>query len=90
MYLDNCHVICSDEGLLVGQLHQAGYTYIGIGALVCQGAEIGVSVDSRGRNVPVYRGLSIVGGEGVTLEGTGIRVGVGGSMNIRDIRIWVQ
>ncbi len=91
MYLDNCHIICGEQGLLVGQVHETGHTYIGIGHFTCQGAEIGVDVDSRGAGPPVPRGISIIGGEGVVLEGTGIRIAVGaGAMTIRDLKVWVQ
>lgn len=91
MYLDNCHVICDQQGLLVGQLHDTRHTYIGIGKFTCHGAEIGVDVDSRGAGPPVPRRISMTGGEGVVLEGTGIRIAVGaGEMTIRDLKVWVR
>jgi len=89
MYLDNCHIICDKQGLFVGQVHDTGHTYIGIGHLICKGAEIGIDVDSQGDNRPIFSGFSIIGGEGIVLNGTGIRIAVGaGTMNVGDIRIW--
>lgn len=91
MYLDGCHIVCDESGLLIGQLCESGYAYLGIGRLSCRGAEVGVSVDTRGNGIPTFRGLSIVGGEGVSLDGTGIRVGFGApSMNIGDISVWAR
>jgi hypothetical protein len=91
MYLDNCHIVCGKQGLLVGQIHESGHTYIGIGGLTCKGAEIGIDVDTRSADRPIYSGLSIIGGEGIVLNGTGIRIAVGaGIMTIGDIKIWVQ
>lgn len=90
MYLENCHVMCNRDGLLVGRANGQRYTYIGIGNLGCQGAEVGVDVDSRNSGI-VPRGISIIGGEGVTLDGTGIRIAVGaGHMTIGNLRVWVQ
>lgn len=89
MYLENCHLHCDDFGLLLGQNFGNGFVYFGIGRFSCKGAQIGVSIDSRGKSITKYPGLSIVGGEGISLEGTGIRLGIGaGSMNPGDIRIW--
>ncbi|MEF8770965.1 hypothetical protein [Candidatus Accumulibacter contiguus] len=91
MYLDNCHIVCGDQGIWVGQVYETGYTYIGIGKLRCQGAEIGVDVDSRGVGPPAVRGVNMTGGEGVVLDGTGIRIAVGAvAMNIGDLEVWVQ
>ena len=90
MYLESCHVMCNRDGLLVGQVNGQRYAYIGIGNFDCQGAEVGVDVDSRDAGV-VPRGISMVGGEGVNLDGTGIRIAVGaGAMTIANLRVWVQ
>lgn len=90
MYLENSHVVCNKEGLLVGQVSGKRYAYIGIGNLGCKGAEVAVDVDSRNAGV-VPRGISIVGGEGIVLNGTGIRLAVGaGAMTTANLRIWTQ
>lgn len=90
MYLDNCHVICNDDALFVGQVHGGRYTYIGLGRIACKGVQIAVDVNSL-IGPPVLQGLRIAGDEGVIIEGTGIRVGVGAQcMNVRDLRVWVR
>ncbi|MBI3716478.1 MAG: hypothetical protein HY255_10835, partial [Betaproteobacteria bacterium] len=81
MYLENCRVYCGKKGLVVGQFRAGNYTYLELENIDCKGAEIGIDIDSVGADAPRFRGLSIVGGEGIRLEGTGIRIGVGaGSM----------
>lgn len=91
MYLENCHIICNSEGLFVGRVHGGQYAYLGIGNLACKGAEVGIDVDSRCSSEPIPHGISIVGGEGVALEGTGIRVAVGAPiMTISDLKVWAK
>lgn len=88
MYKDNCHLLCKDGELLVGQIHESGRTYIGLKNFQCQGAEAGVCVDSREGKAPKLVGIRMVGGEGILLDGTGIRVGVGaGQMCIGQLKI---
>lgn len=90
MYKDNCHIICDAQQLLVGQVHGPRNTYIGLGSFSCRGAAVGVSVDSRTQATHVPKGISIVGGEGIFIDGTGIKVAVGaGSMLIAQMRVWV-
>ena len=89
MYKDNCHLMCDDKQILIGQLHNSSSTYFGLGNFECRGADVGISVDSRAISVPRMDGLRIVGGEGIFLDSTGIQVGVGaGQMLMRDIRVW--
>lgn len=90
MYKDNCHIVCDDQHLLVGQVHASRSTYVGLGNLSCGGAQVGVSVDSRSQAAPIPRGISIVGGQGISIDGTGINVAVGASsMLIAQMRVWV-
>ena len=92
MYVENCHVTCDDSGLRVGRVHGTGYAYIGVGGFTSQGAEVGVEVDARDVDVggpPIVQSIQIVGGEGITLVGAGIRLGVGsGAMTVRDLKVW--
>lgn len=91
MYLDNCRIACSERGILVAYAHDEYVTSIGIGRFACHGASIGVDVESRGAAPPIFRGINIVGGKGVFVEGTGIRIGVDAeSMTIRDLSVWTQ
>lgn len=89
MYKDNCHLVASDDELCVGQLHNQGQTYIGLGGFRCVGSTTAIEVDSRAGLVPSPTGLRMIGGEGILLDGTGIRVGVGaGQMTIGRLRLW--
>ena len=91
MYFDNCHVMCGEDGLMVGRVHGEKYAYVGLGNFTCQHAEIGVDVDGRGKGPPIPKGISIIGGDGVVLEGTGIRVGVNsGQMTVVNLKMWVR
>jgi hypothetical protein len=53
---------------------------MGIEKMECFGAEVAVQVDTKRYPSPEYRELSIVGGEGIDLVGTGVRLGVGNAM----------
>jgi len=91
MYRDNCHIICDETQTLIGQTHQSGMTYIGLSNFVCKGGEVGISVDSSSGISPILTGIRMIGGEGILLEGTGIKVGVGASvMLISKMKIWEQ
>lgn len=90
MYLDNCHIMVNKDGLIVGVRKDHKYVYLGIGGMNCSGASVAVEVDSRGEWGP-WQGLNIVGGQGVHILGTGIRIGQGApSMTVHDIKIWGQ
>lgn len=89
MYKDNCHIVCDQTKTLVGQKHGEETTYVGLSKFVCRGGEVGISVDSRSGAPPRLKGIRMAGGEGVILEGTGIKVGKGaGSMQIAQIQVW--
>ena len=91
MYKDNCHIVCDETQTLIGQVHGSSNSYIGLNNFVCRGGEAGISVDSRSGAPPRLTGIRIVGGEGILLDGTGIKVGVGaGSMLIAQMRVWAQ
>lgn len=90
MYINNCHIVCDEKQLLVGQTFGSKGAYIGLGNFTCSGAIAGISVDSRTRTTPIPTGISIAGGQGVSIDGTGISVGVGaGSMLIAEMKVWV-
>lgn len=91
MCLENCHIVCDEKGLLVGQIHEGDSTYIGMGDFTCQGAEIGVDVDAQSGCRPCPTDISLVGGGGLVLGGTGIRIAVGaGSMVVSNLAVWVK
>jgi len=89
MYKDNCHLIASDEELCIGQVHDQAHTYIGLAGFRCAGSATAIAVDSRASLAPAPTRLRMIGGEGIMLDGTGIRVGVGaGQMVIGRLRLW--
>jgi hypothetical protein len=89
MYKDNCHIVCKDGELLVGQIKNFEATYIALGSFQCRDAEVGVCVDSR-HGEPVHPiGLRMIGGQGVSFDGTGIQIGVGAAqMHVGQVRLW--
>jgi uncharacterized membrane protein len=88
MRIGQSHLILTKDELKVGRITPNAEYYIGIGRLECLGADVGVSVDSINTPHPCYTGLTIIGGEGIDLKGTGIKLGVGsGSMCIKELCI---
>ncbi|EIC21148.1 hypothetical protein [Thiorhodovibrio frisius] len=90
MYKDSCHLLADDSELCIGQIHKETQTYIGLSSFQCMGSRTAIAVDSRTIGKPVLTGLQMIGGQGIILDGTGIRVGVGaGSMTIGRLRLWL-
>ena len=90
MYLGNCHVICNGEGLMVGRVYAGRYAYVGMSNFSCTGAKVGIDVDGRSAMPPIVRSITMTGGEGVALQGAGIRIGMGAPvMLIANIKLWV-
>lgn len=91
MYKDNCHIICDEKRVLVGQLVGKEWTYIGLSNFECEGACVAISVDSTTGDVPKLKGIRMAGGSGILLEGTGITIGVGaGRMTIDQLKVWTS
>lgn len=89
MYKDNCRVICKDGKLIVSQIHEEIETSIHLKNFECTGANVGIDVDSYKNKRPDPTGLSMIGGQGISLDGTGIRIGVkAGQMHIDKLEIW--
>ena len=88
MRIGQCHLVLKEDALAVGRIKPDAEYYIGIESLECLGADIGVCVDSENTPCPQFTGFSIIGGEGINLQGTGIKLAVGSaSMSIKGIRI---
>jgi len=88
MRIGQSHLILKKNILKVGRLTSNHEYYIGVEALECFGADIGVSVDSKNFPDPQYKGFSMVGGSGIELQGTGIKLAIGsGRILIRGICI---
>ena len=76
------------ESLEVGRAESEAEYSVGLERFECDGANIGVKVDSTKINEPTITGLSMIGGKGLALEGTGIQLGIGASrMNILGLSI---
>ncbi len=88
MRVGNSHLVLRNNLLSVGRIAADVEYYVGIERLECTGAEVGVSVDEDGIAIPRMEGLTIVGGEGIELKGTGIKLAIGaGSSTIRGLVI---
>jgi len=88
MRFGEAHIVCDAEALLVGRVSENGNKYIGIGRIEAINADAAVSVNTSNAKVE-FRGVSIIGGEGVELQGAGIRIGYGSpSMTVRDLQVW--
>lgn len=91
MLKDNCRIICNNDQLMVGQTVKGVEAFIGIGNFICMMPKVAISVDSRSNVTPRITAVKLVGGEGIFLEGTGIRLGVGSiSMGVSDLMVWEQ
>lgn len=89
MRVGQSHLVLSEDFFAVGRVLPNAAYYIGIDRLEAQGADIGVLVDCEKVSPQFSRShFSIVGGEGIDLAGTGIKVAVGaGGMHVKGLRI---
>lgn len=65
--------------LEVGRVEADAEYIVGLERFECDGADVGVIVDSVAVKEPSIRAINIVGGKGLALEGTGIALGTGSS-----------
>jgi hypothetical protein len=65
--------------LEVGRVEADAEYSVGLERFECDGADVGVKVDSVGVQEPILKAVRMVGGKGLTLEGTGISLGTGTS-----------
>jgi hypothetical protein len=65
--------------LEVGRVETDAEYSIGLDRFECEGADVGVKVNSVGTQKPILKDFRMVGGEGLTLEGTGLSLGIGAS-----------
>lgn len=77
MRIGSGHLRLTGDSLEVGRITPEAEYYVSLDKIECQGANIGVQVNSGMAPSPVLRGLTIIGGEGIDLVGTGVKVGVG-------------
>ena len=88
MLIYGCHICCDENALYVGRVKNDRSVHLGLGRIEAPHSTITIDVDTT-ENTFGYKGLRIVGGEGIELQGMGIRIGVGsGAMNIRDVQVW--
>jgi hypothetical protein len=88
MRVGESHLELSSDWLAVERVRPDAEYYVGIEQMECFGAEVAVQVDTKRYPSPEYRGLRIVGGEGIDLVGTGVRLGVGnGMMTVKGVCI---
>jgi len=88
MRVGESHLQLQSDWFDVGRVREGLEHYVGIERMECFGPEVAVQIDAKGYPNPEFRELSIVGGEGIDLVGTGIRLGVGnGMMTVKGVRI---
>ena len=88
MRVGMAHLSLRDDLLRVGRLSTNEEIYLGLERIECYGAEVGVQVSKSRSEVPCFTGMNIVGGKGIDLIGTGVKVAVGsGKMTIRGLEI---
>jgi hypothetical protein len=88
MRVGDSHLQLQTDWLDIGRVQEGLEYNVGIEKMECFVPEVAVQVDAKGFPNPEFRELSIVGGEGIDLVGTGIRLGVGnGMMTVKGVRI---
>ena len=88
MRIGSGHLILKHDQLTVGRITPEAEYYISFDQLQCRGAKTGVQVSSQSTPPPTFHGLSMAGGQGVELLGTGVKVAVGaGQMHILGLGI---
>lgn len=65
--------------LEVGRVESEAEYSVGLERFECDGANVGVKVDSTTVREPTFTGFYMIGGKGLALEGTGIQLGIGAS-----------
>lgn len=87
MRVGQSHLLLSEDTFAVGRILPNAEYYIGIDRIVAHGAAVGVLVDCE-KVSPQITGWSMIGGEGIDLKGTGIKVAVGAAgMHVKGLRI---
>ena len=88
MYLGSAHLCLRKNSLAIGRISEDLECYLEIGRLECIGARIGVQATKMFNVVPILTNLTIKGGEGIELQGTGLRLAVdSGPLTVRDLVI---
>ena len=80
MRIGETHLELRSDLLSVGRISPDEQIYVRIERMECHLAEIGVQVDAANFRIPQLGDLKIVGGEGLDLSDTGIRLAVGSPM----------
>jgi len=90
MFFDGCYFHATEEEFVFGYSLPAGnYSYLGFNTMQSWGALVGINADLRKIQPNMPFSLSMKGGEGVALGGSGLSVAVGaGKMLIDRLRVW--
>lgn len=88
MRIGGSHLMLRNDFLAVGRISPEAEYYVGIERLECHGAQVGVQVDTSIDPPTQLQGLTLIGGQGIHLVGTGVQIGIGsGPMTIRGLQI---
>ena len=90
LYKDNCHVLVRDGQLLVGHIGAHTASYLGLADFRCLAPTTAIRMDSRGISSLAPSSIAMVGGKGISFNGTGICIGDGApGMYIQQLRYWL-
>lgn len=81
MRLGSCRVRIDGQWLILERSNGPQVFHLGVIA-ACHHAAACVVIDSRGPHAPSYRALRMIGGEGIYIDDTGVRVGSGNAKSL--------
>lgn len=73
--VDDCHLYCNDAKFRLGRILPHIEYYIGLDQLICYSPETAVFIDNKKIKDPILKEVTMHGGKGINLVGTGIWVG---------------
>lgn len=88
MYWGESRLVCNSEITLIGQIHNQASPFIGLMNFTGRGVDVAFSVNTSAfaETVPVIKGMRMIGGKGIYLDGTGIIVAEGaGVMHVGQV-----
>ena len=88
MRVGQCHLLLDADSLEVGRITPEAEFYVGIERMECHGVDVAIQVDTAAEPSLNPGDISIRGGDGISVAGTGIRLGVGnGAMWLKGLHL---
>ncbi|CED72182.1 putative uncharacterized protein [Aliivibrio wodanis] len=73
--IEDCHLYCDESKFRLGRILPDVEYYIGLDQLICYSPEAAIFIDNHKINNPILTEVTMHGGKGINLVGTGIWVG---------------